>query len=161
MGNSEIGSERGRSFRNSPDAASMLSSDSESSEISKIRSLLSTWWLCEGGTPEAWEKSQGSVFPDTFDCLLPGLVGLCDPPFFLSAGGPLVDLVPLGFPLWRFCLKPFKICFWTFPFLEVGALYFLHNALRAHCILSRAFTSSRCLEAGRNSCASWCWHVAS
>ena len=51
------------------------------------------------------------------------------------------DLVPLGLPLWRFCLKPFKVCFWTFPFLEVGALYFLHNALRAHCILPRPRTT--------------------
>ena len=53
----------------------------------------------------------------------------------------MVDLVPLGFPLWQFCLKPFKVCFWTFPFLEVGALYFLHNALRAHCTLPRPRTT--------------------
>ena len=39
--NSEIGSESGRSFLNPPGAASRLFSGSESSEISKIRLLLS------------------------------------------------------------------------------------------------------------------------
>ena len=65
---------------------------------------------------------------------------MCDPPFFFSAVGPLVNLALLGFPFGWFCLEPLSICFWTLLFLEVGALYFLHNALRAHCILPRPKT---------------------
>ena len=96
------------------------------------------WWcFCGGVFVVVWWCFSGGV---EFVCLLPGLVGLCDP-FFFSAVGPLVDLALLGFPLGRFCLEPLSICFWTLPFLEVGVLYFLHNALRAHCILPRPRTT--------------------
>ena len=139
--NSEIGSERGRSFCNSPGSASRWFSESESSEISRIWLFSSAWCPCKNGAPDAWEKSHGNVFRVELVCLLPGLVVRCDLPLFFSAIGPLVALVLIGFPFEWFRLEPLRICFWTLPFLGVDALCFLHSALRAHCILPRPRTT--------------------